>query len=174
MSFPKIYTVNGPSSTSSATLPSWIAVKQRPRTVNGQRKRTKTQHTVGQLELVQDFAFPQAANKIKTTPDGLHAMGTGTYKPMVKVWDLEQLSVKFERVTDAENVDFVVSSCACMRRQMRTGKLTSSSCRTTGPRRCICRETARYHYTPKGVCTTLSDSRHMVAHSHITPLQQMR
>jgi ribosome biogenesis protein ENP2 len=120
MSFPKIYTVNGPSSTSSATLPSWIAVKQRPRTVNGQRKRTKTQHTVGQLELVQDFAFPQAANKIKTTPDGLHAMGTGTYKPMVKVWDLEQLSVKFERVTDAENVDFVVCSILLSRHYQDT------------------------------------------------------
>jgi hypothetical protein len=26
----------------------------------------------------------------------------------MKVWDLEMLTVKFERVTDAENVDFVV------------------------------------------------------------------
>lgn len=61
------------------------------------------------MELVQDFAFPEAAIRIKTTPDGLHAVGTGTYKPMMKVWDLEALTVKFERVTDAENVDFVVS-----------------------------------------------------------------
>lgn len=27
---------------------------------------------------------------------------------MMKVWDLDQLSEKFQRVTDAENVDFVV------------------------------------------------------------------
>lgn len=108
MAFPKIYTVNGPSSTSSPTLPSWLAIKARPRNVGGHRKRTKTKHEVGQLELIQDFAFPEAAIKIKTTPDGTHAVGTGTYKPMMKVWDLEGLTVKFERVTDAENVDFVV------------------------------------------------------------------
>lgn len=36
-------------------------------------------------------------------------MATGTYKPMIKVWELDQLAVKFERVTEAENVDFVVS-----------------------------------------------------------------
>lgn len=110
MSFPKVYTVNGPSTTSSATLPSWLAIKARPtRTANGQKKRQKTQHQMGQLELIQDFAFPESAIRIKTTPDGLHAIGTGSYKPMMKVWDLEQLTVKFERVTDAENVDFAVS-----------------------------------------------------------------
>lgn len=110
-SFPKIYTVNGPSSTSSTSLPSWLTVKSRPkRDANGHKKRTKTQHQLGQLELVQNFDFPTAAIKIKTTDDGLHAIATGTYKPMIKVWDLEQLSEKFQRVTDAENVDFVVNS----------------------------------------------------------------
>ena len=109
--FPKVYTVNGPSSTSSASLPSWITTKTRPTKPAGSthRKRVKTQRQVGQLELVQDFAFPESAIKIKTTEDGHFAIGTGTYKPMMKVWDLDQLTVKFERVTDAENVDFVVS-----------------------------------------------------------------
>lgn len=46
--------------------------------------------------------------KIKTTEDGEHVMATGTYKPMIKVWELDQLAVKFERVTEAENVDFCV------------------------------------------------------------------
>lgn len=107
--FPKVYTVNGPSSTSSPSLPTWLTTKTRP--TKTAKKRQKTQHTLGQLELIQDFAFPESAIKIKTTPDGLHAIGTGAYKPMMKVWDLEQLTVKFERVTDAENVDFAVS-CA--------------------------------------------------------------
>ena len=111
-SFPKIYTVNGPSSTSSSTLPTWITTK--PRSVrpagSTHRKRVKTQREIGQLELIQDFAFPEAAINIRTTDDGRHAIGTGTYKPMMKVWDLDDLAVKFERVTDAENVDFVVSS----------------------------------------------------------------
>jgi ribosome biogenesis protein ENP2 len=110
MSFPKVYTVNGPSSTSASSLPSWLSVKTRPtKNAAGHKKRTKTQHQLGQLELVQDFAFPGSAIKIKTTEDGHHAIATGTYKPMMKVWDLDQLTVKFERVTDAENVDFVVS-----------------------------------------------------------------
>ncbi len=104
---PKIYTINGPSSTSSATLPTWITTK--PRTKSS-AKRQRTQHTLGQLELIQDFTFPQAANRIKTTPDGLYAVGTGTYKPMIKVWDLEGLTEKFTRVTEAENVDFVMLS----------------------------------------------------------------
>ncbi|ORY30010.1 WD40-repeat-containing domain protein [Naematelia encephala] len=105
--FPKVYTVNGPSSTSSSSLPSWLTIKARP---SANRKRTKTQRQLGQLELVQDFSFPQAAIRIKTTPDGRHAIGTGTYKPMMKVWDLEELTTKFERVTDAENVDFQILS----------------------------------------------------------------
>jgi ribosome biogenesis protein ENP2 len=110
MSFPKVYTVNGPSTTTASSLPSWLAIKSRPtRTANGQKKRVRTQHQIGQLELVQDFGFPESAIRIKTTPDGTHAIGTGSYKPMMKVWDLEMLTVKFERVTDAENVDFVVS-----------------------------------------------------------------
>lgn len=108
VAFPKVYTVNGPSSTSAASLPSWLAVKSKPTGPGKHKKRTKTQHQIGDLELIQDFTFPGSSVKIKTTEDGQHAIATGTYKPMMKVWDLEALTVKFERVTDAENVDFVV------------------------------------------------------------------
>ncbi|EIW66304.1 hypothetical protein TREMEDRAFT_40971 [Tremella mesenterica DSM 1558] len=111
MSFPTVYTVNGPSSTSSTSLPSWITIKPRSKpTPTGARKRQRAQRQLGQLELIQDFAFPGSAIKIKTTEDGRHAIATGTYKPVIKVWDLDQLTVKFERVTDAENVDFVILS----------------------------------------------------------------
>ncbi|KAJ9102989.1 hypothetical protein QFC19_004546 [Naganishia cerealis] len=103
----KIYTVNGPSSTSSSSLPTWLTTKVRAKKSTG-KKRQRTQHSLGQLELIQNFSFPQSAIKIKTTPDGDFAMGTGTYKPMIKVWDLNQLTEKFTRVTDAENVDFVL------------------------------------------------------------------
>ena len=53
--------------------------------------------------------MPEASNKIKTTRDGQYVLATGTYKPRMKVYDLEELSLKTERVTDAENVDFCVS-----------------------------------------------------------------
>ncbi|WVN86574.1 uncharacterized protein L203_101741 [Cryptococcus depauperatus CBS 7841] len=109
-SFPKVYTVNGPSSTSASSLPSWLAIKSKTKGLNKNKKRTKTQHQIGDLELIQDFTFPSSAIKIKTTDDGQYAIATGAYKPMMKVWDLEALTVKFERVTDAENVDFMILS----------------------------------------------------------------
>jgi ribosome biogenesis protein ENP2 len=121
--FPKVYTVNGPSSTSSSSLPTWITTKARVKRTAGS-KRQRTQHSVGQLELIQDFAFPQAAIRIKTTADGLYAVGTGTYKPMMKVWDLAGLTVKFERVTEAENVDFVVCSSGLIPIHCRSPVLT--------------------------------------------------
>lgn len=64
---------------------------------------------------VQDFDFPEASNKIKTTRDGQYVVATGTYKPRMKVYDLEELSLKTERVTDSENVDFCVSSAMPVR-----------------------------------------------------------
>ncbi|WWC89722.1 uncharacterized protein L201_004647 [Kwoniella dendrophila CBS 6074] len=111
MSFPKVYTVNGPSSTSSTSLPSWVAIKTKNKKSGPNKsKRVKTNHTTTDLELIQDFSFPGSSIKIKTTEDGQHALATGLYKPMLKCWDLENLTVKFERVTDAENVDFVLLS----------------------------------------------------------------
>lgn len=63
---------------------------------------------------MQDFDFPEASNKIKTTSDGQYVIATGTYKPRMKVFDLEELSLKTERVTDSENIDFCVSGTLCI------------------------------------------------------------
>lgn len=62
------------------------------------------------VELIQDFEFTEASIKIKVTPDGKYAIATGTYKPQFHVYDFENLSLKFERHTDAENVDFAILS----------------------------------------------------------------
>lgn len=35
-------------------------------------------------------------------------IATGTYKPRMKVYELDELALKFDRVTDSENVDFCV------------------------------------------------------------------
>ena len=157
---PKIYTVNGPSSTSSSTLPSWLTVKARP---TNHRKRVRTQRQLGQLELIQDFAFPESAIRIKTTSDGYHAIGTGSYKPMMKVWDLDQLTVKFERVTDAENVDFVVSGSVsfCMTaRDYSWGRFSQQ----TGQRRYIYNVIVLSHFTLNLDCTILFVYLPMVVH----------
>ena len=105
----KVYTVNGATAGSSSSLPDWLT---RKRAVKGKsRKRAVREHVEGTIELIQGFEFPEASNRVKTTRDGHHVMGTGTYKPQMRVWDLDQLSMKFERHTDAENVDFVVREC---------------------------------------------------------------
>lgn len=101
----KVYTVNGAVAGSSSSLPDWLT---RKRVAKGKGKRAITEHIEGTIELIQGFEFPEASNKVKTTRDGHHVLATGTYKPQLRVWDLDQLSQKFERHSDAENVDFVV------------------------------------------------------------------
>lgn len=100
----RVYTVNGPAAGASSSLPDWLI---RKRASKG--KREQREYVEGTLELIQHFEFPEASNKIRTTRDGHHAIATGTYKPQMRVWDLDQLSLKFERHSDAENVDFLVS-----------------------------------------------------------------
>ena len=106
----KVYTVNGAASGSSSSLPDWLT---RKRAIKEKGKRGAVKEQVeGSIELIQHFEFPEASNRIKTTRDGHHAIATGTYKPQMRVWDLDQLTLKFERHSDAENVDFIVSeSC---------------------------------------------------------------
>ncbi|KAJ7599232.1 NUC153 and WD40 repeat-containing nucleolar rRNA processing-related protein [Mycena floridula] len=104
----KVYTVNGAAAGSSSSLPDWLTRKRA--SGKGKGKRGLREHIEGTIELIQGFEFPEASNRIRTTRDGLHAVATGTYKPQIRVWDLDQLSLKFERHSDAENVDFVLLS----------------------------------------------------------------
>ncbi|CAK9442346.1 uncharacterized protein LODBEIA_P60890 [Lodderomyces beijingensis] len=96
-----IYQVSG--SNVSRSLPDWIAKK---------RKKALKQDIdySNRIELIQDFEFSEASNKIKVSPDGQYCMATGTYKPQIHVYDFANLSLKFERHTDCENVDFVILS----------------------------------------------------------------
>ncbi|KAF8886553.1 NUC153 and WD40 repeat-containing nucleolar rRNA processing-related protein [Infundibulicybe gibba] len=104
----KVYTVNGAAAGSSSSLPDWLTRKRAA--ANGKGKRARREQVEGTIELIQGFEFPEASNRVKTTRDGHHAIATGTYKPQMRVWDLDQLSLKFERHSDAENVDFVILS----------------------------------------------------------------
>lgn len=58
---------------------------------------------------MQDFEFPEASNKIKISKDGNFAVATGTYKPQMRVYEFAEVSMKFERHTDAETINFEVS-----------------------------------------------------------------
>lgn len=60
------------------------------------------------VELIQDLKFETATTKIKETPDGQFLLASGIYPPQVKVYDLRQLALKFERHLDSEIIDFQV------------------------------------------------------------------
>ncbi|AMD21472.1 HER193Wp [Eremothecium sinecaudum] len=96
-----VYQVSGTNV--SRSLPDWIAKKRKRSLKNDLEWQNR-------VELIQDFEFSEASNKIKVSPDGQFAMATGTYKPQIHVYDFANLSMKFERHTDAENVDFIILS----------------------------------------------------------------
>ncbi|ODV87009.1 hypothetical protein CANARDRAFT_27343 [[Candida] arabinofermentans NRRL YB-2248] len=96
-----VYQVSG--SNVSRSLPEWIAKKRKRALKNDADYQNR-------VELIQDFEFSEASNKIKVTKDGQYAMATGTYKPQIHVYDFANLSLKFDRHTDCENVDFLLLS----------------------------------------------------------------
>lgn len=168
MSHVKVYTVNGAVAGSSSSIPDWLT---RARTAKAKGKRALREHVQGQVELIQGFEFPEASNKIKSTRDGHHAIATGTYKPQMRVWDLDELTLKFERHGDAENVDFLVSP-----RPNKTFLRSSHprSCPTTGPRRSTSKTTAPSHSTRRAASTTAPASRASAVRSRTTPPRATR
>ena len=46
--------------------------------------------------------MPDVSTSMKLSPDGQYLMVAGTYKPVLKCYDLSELSVKFERGMDAD------------------------------------------------------------------------
>ncbi|KAG4300860.1 hypothetical protein PCK1_002937 [Pneumocystis canis] len=97
----KVYTVSGEGT--SRFLPDWIAQKKK-------NVLKKDPNWRSRIELLQDFEFPEASNRIKTTRDGKYAIATGTYKPHMKIFQFSEMSMKFNRYTDAENVNFEILS----------------------------------------------------------------
>lgn len=62
------------------------------------------------IELIQDFEFPEASTRLKLTEDNGYIVATGVYKPQIRVFDLAQKSMKFERHTDSETIQFEILS----------------------------------------------------------------
>lgn len=166
----KVYTVNGAPSGSSSSLPDWLT---RKRAIKDKGKRGAIKEQVeGTLELVQSFEFPEASNRIKTTRDGHHAVATGTYKPQMKVWDLDQLSQKFERHSDAENVDFIVSkscvSSSFLEAVVYLNNPPSRCCQMTGQNPYISKMTVRSRFITRAGCTTALEYHALVVRSDTT------
>ncbi|XP_014479583.1 PREDICTED: nucleolar protein 10 isoform X2 [Dinoponera quadriceps] len=95
----KIYNLSAGKS-----LPEWLSERKR---------RTLSKKNVDirrRIELIQDFSMPGVSTSIKVSKDGQHILVTGIYKPCVKCYDVQQLSLKFERCLDSEVVTFEILS----------------------------------------------------------------
>jgi ribosome biogenesis protein ENP2 len=89
--------------TSGATLPAWISDRKK-------RELAKDVDFRRRIELVQDLEFPTSCQRIEMSPDGGYLVSTGGYPPAVKVYELSELSLKFERRLDSEIIDFRILS----------------------------------------------------------------
>lgn len=96
-----VYQISGTNV--SKSLPDWLERKRKRSLKNDIDYQNR-------VELIQDFEFSESSNRIKVTKDGQFAMATGTYKPQIHVYDFANLSLKFERHTNTENVDFILLS----------------------------------------------------------------
>ncbi|KAL2895876.1 Nucleolar protein 10 [Bienertia sinuspersici] len=95
----KMYSLTG----QQRSLATWLNPKK-------QRALRKDKDYMQRVELIQDLRFETATTRIKATPDGEFLLASGIYPPQVKVYELRELSLKFERHLDAEIIDFQVLS----------------------------------------------------------------
>jgi hypothetical protein len=77
------------------SVPQWLTERQR-------RNLAKDEDYRRRVELLQDFEFPTASQRVRMSPDGQFVVVTGTYPPGVKVYEVQELSMKFERRLTAE------------------------------------------------------------------------
>jgi len=54
--------------------------------------------------------MPGVSTTVKVSPDGNFILATGIYKPRVRCYDVNNLSMKFERCFDSEVVTFEILS----------------------------------------------------------------
>lgn len=54
--------------------------------------------------------MPGVSTSLRVSKDGQYIMATGIYKPRVKCFDVNNLSLKFERCLDSEVVKFEILS----------------------------------------------------------------
>lgn len=95
----KIYNLSAGKS-----IPEWISAKSRKKL---ERKSVDARR---RIQLIQDFEMPDVSHSICITPDQRYVFAAGSYKPVLKCYDLTNLSVKFERGLDADVIKMHVLS----------------------------------------------------------------
>ncbi|KAL2476495.1 embryo sac development arrest 7 [Abeliophyllum distichum] len=93
----KMYTVSG----NHRSIATWLPQKK-------QRALRKNPDYQRRVDLIQDLRFETATTRIKVTPDGEYLIASGIYPPQIKVYELRELSLKFERHFISEIINFQV------------------------------------------------------------------
>eukprot|EP00118_Oscarella_pearsei_P003857 m.16028 g.16028 ORF g.16028 m.16028 type:complete len:676 (+) comp26690_c0_seq2:18-2045(+) len=77
-------------------LPEWISERQRRSLQNSDIEIRR------RIQLIQDFEMPTASTRVKVSSDGQYIIAAGTYKPRIRCYDVNHLSMKFERCLDED------------------------------------------------------------------------
>ncbi|KAL7486540.1 hypothetical protein ACHAW6_012147 [Cyclotella cf. meneghiniana] len=93
----KIYSLS-----SAATLPEWLSDRSKR---NLSKRDSAYRH---RITLLQDLEMPVSSSKIRQSPDGRYLVVGGTYAPRIRCYELQEMSMKFERYLDSEVVDLLV------------------------------------------------------------------
>ncbi|KAF7633099.1 hypothetical protein Mgra_00007528 [Meloidogyne graminicola] len=89
---------------SAKLLPEWITEKKR-------RKLEKKDVDIRKrVQLLQNLEMPSVSTTVSFSRDANYLFATGSYKPTLKCFDLNELSLKFERGLDADVVKFQLLS----------------------------------------------------------------
>lgn len=86
------------------SLPEWLDERKRRSLLK------KDEHLRRRIELLQDFTMPTVSNRVTISDNGEYILTTGTYKPRIRCYDVNQLGLKFERCFDSEAVAFKILS----------------------------------------------------------------
>ncbi|XP_018577166.1 nucleolar protein 10 [Anoplophora glabripennis] len=86
------------------SLPEWLSERKRRALLK------KDVDLRRRIELIQDFDMPGLSTTVKMSRDGQYIFATGIYKPRIKCFDVNNLSLKFERCFDSEAVTFEILS----------------------------------------------------------------
>ena len=93
----KIYSLS-----STATLPEWLSDRSK-------RNLNKTDSSYRhRITLLQDLEMPASSSRVRQSPDGQFLVVAGTYAPRIRCYELQELSMKFERYLDSEVVDLLI------------------------------------------------------------------
>lgn len=89
------------------------AGKSLPEWLSDRKKRALQKKDVDirrRIELIQDFDMPGLSTNVRMSRDNQYILATGIYKPRVRCYEVNNLSMKFERCFDSEVVKFQVIS----------------------------------------------------------------